>query len=180
VACRFGTYSVSEALNAGLDLEMPGPPRWRTPLLISHSLSAGKVSHATITARARSMLAFIQRCARATPEVVFGAGEEQTRCDAEDKAFIRRVASEGMVLLKNEDEVLPIEPRQDRTLRVAVIGPNAKGVVISGGGSAALKPSYVVSPWKGLFAGAPKGVELSYHLGCYGMVWLERMGKGLL
>jgi beta-glucosidase len=46
LACsfRFGTYSTPDALNAGLDLEMPGPPRWRTPLLLNHSLSSQKLS----------------------------------------------------------------------------------------------------------------------------------------
>jgi beta-glucosidase len=146
---------------------MPGPPRWRTPLLIAHSLSAGKITHATLTERARSMLAFIQRCATSAPDVVFGTGEETTRDDPEGRTFVRRVASEGMVLLKNEGDILPLEAKPDQRLKVAVIGPNAKDYVISGGGSAALKPSYVVTPWEGLVAGMPENIELSYQLGCY-------------
>lgn len=149
---------------------MPGPPRWRTPVLVAHSLSAGKLAFTTLTARARSVLALVQRCARAAPDVIWGTGEERTRDDPVGRTFVRRVASEGMVLLKNESNILPIQGSADpgRRTKVAVIGPNAKGYVISGGGSAALKPSYVVTPWDGLFTGAPKGVDLSYHVGCYG------------
>lgn len=32
-SCRFGTYSTSEGINAGVDLEMPGPSRWRGAML---------------------------------------------------------------------------------------------------------------------------------------------------
>jgi len=53
---RFGTYSTSEALNAGLDLEMPGPPRWRTPLLLNHSLTSQKLTLNTIDERAGTVL----------------------------------------------------------------------------------------------------------------------------
>lgn len=34
--------------------------------------------------------------------------------------------------------------------KVAIIGGNAKAIVLSGGGSAALKPSYFVSPYEGI------------------------------
>ena len=40
----FGTYSTSEAVNAGLDLEMPGPTRWRGALL-EHLVSSRKVPY---------------------------------------------------------------------------------------------------------------------------------------
>jgi hypothetical protein len=75
VCHRYGTYSTSEALNAGLDLEMPGPTRWRTQGLVSHVLSAGKTSFETITERASAVLTLVQRLAKRSPEVVFGDGE---------------------------------------------------------------------------------------------------------
>ena len=62
-----------------------------------------------------------------------------------------------------------LEPaRGGRKVKVAVIGPNAKERVISGGGSAQLKASYVVTPYEGLVAHAPEGVEMAYEVGCYG------------
>ncbi|KAI0668559.1 glycoside hydrolase family 3 protein [Trametes maxima] len=161
----FGTYSVDLAINAGLDLEMPGPPRWRTPLLVNHMLSCQKVLPATLDERAHDVLSFVQRQARRNPDVVFGDGEERTRDTPEGRAFCRRLAAEGMVLLKNEQSVLPV--KGEKVKRIALIGPNMKERVISGGGSAALKASYVVTPYAGIIENAPKGVEFDYTVGCY-------------
>lgn len=144
---------------------MPGPPRWRTPLLIGHQLSCQKILPATIDERVSTLLAFVQRQARRNPEVVFGDGAERTRDSPEARKFTRRLAADGMVLLQNHDNVLPVKGKK----KVAIIGPNAKAAVISGGGSAQLKASYVVTPFEGLVANAPEGVEFSYEVGCYGM-----------
>ena len=162
---RFGTYSVDQAINAGLDLEMPGPPRWRTPLLVGHALSCQKLREETLDVRAQAMLEFVQRQAQRNPDVVFGDGQERTRDTPEGRAFCRRLAAEGMVVLKNTGGVLPLAP--GRVKKVALIGPNMKDRVISGGGSAALKPSYVVTPFTGITQNAPEGIEFGYELGCY-------------
>ena len=155
------------AINAGLDLEMPGPPRWRTPLLITHMLSSQKVLDSTIDERVTSILSFVQRQARRNPEVVYGDGQERTRDSPEIRSFARRLAADGMVLLKNDNNVLPLNAGSN-VKKVAIIGPNAKERVISGGGSAALKASYVVTPYEGLLANAPEGVQFDYEVGCYG------------
>lgn len=164
---RYGTYSVAEALNAGLDLEMPGPPRWRELNLVNHMISSRKLLPDTITTRAETVVKFVHKIAKLSPEVVYGDGKERSRDTPEIRQFGRRVAAEGMVLLKNEQELLPLVAN-GRQRQIAVIGPNAKGRVISGGGSAYLKATYIVSPWEGLQAAAPKGVKLEYAVGCYG------------
>ncbi|KAF4918609.1 putative beta-glucosidase I [Colletotrichum viniferum] len=56
----FGTYSTSEAVNAGLDLEMPGPARWRSELLM-WAVLCRKVKEATIDQRVRSLLSPINK-----------------------------------------------------------------------------------------------------------------------
>ena len=147
---------------------MPGPPRWRTPTLVTHMLSSRKVLPSTLDERAASVLEFVQRQARRNPEIVYGDGKERTQDTEEGRNFCRRLAAEGMVLLKNEDAILPL--RASPTLKkVALIGPNMKERIISGGGSAALKASYVVSPYEGIINQAPQGVEFAYEVGCYGM-----------
>ncbi|KAI0050040.1 glycoside hydrolase family 3 protein [Auriscalpium vulgare] len=172
-----GTYSTAEALNAGLDLEMPGPPRWRTANLVYHTLSSQKLFPATIDARAANLLAFVQKLARRNPEVVYGDGEERSRDSPELRAFARRLAANGIVLLKN-DSVLPLT--SGRVRRIAVIGPNARGRVISGGGSAALKPTYVVTPLEGIVNGAPKDVVVNYTVGCYAHKYLPTLENELV
>lgn len=175
----YGTYGTSEPLNAGLDLEMPGPPRWRQPVLVAHALSAQKVLIPTIDARAQAMLAFVQRLAKRNPDIVFGDGVEHTREPTpEVRRFCRDLAARGMVLLRNEGNVLPIAGGEKKT-KVAVVGPNAKGYVISGGGSAALKASYVVTPFQGLEENKPDSVEISYHIGCYAHKFLPTLENSL-
>ena len=119
----------------------------------------------TINERVSAMLTFIQHQARLNPEVVFGDGKERTRDSPEIRAFCRKLAANGVVLLKNRNDVLPISGSQVK--RIAVIGPNAKEKIISGGGSAALKASYVVTPFDGIREAAPENVKMDYAVGCY-------------
>ncbi|KAI5122379.1 hypothetical protein M0805_004136 [Coniferiporia weirii] len=171
----YGTYSADLGIKAGLDLEMPGPPRWRTPLLISHSLSAQKVLVKDLEERATTILTFTQKLAQKNPEIVYGDGKERTRDSPEAREFCRKLTAETIVLLKNEDELLPL--RSEKTKTIAVIGPHAKTSIISGGGSAALKPSYAITPWDGIVANAPSDVDIKYIVGCHAHKFLPTIEK---
>lgn len=122
---------------------------------------------ATIDERVTSLLTFVQQQARRNIDVVFGDGAERSRDTPETRMFCRQIAAEGIVLLKNEGDILPLV--RTKPLNIAVIGPNVKERVISGGGSAALKPTYVVTPWDGITEGAPADSMIHYHIGCYGV-----------
>jgi beta-glucosidase len=90
----------------------------------------------------------------------------------EDKALMRKVAAEGIVLLKNEGDVLPLKPRN--LTKLAIVGGNAKAVILSGGGSAALKASYFISPYEGIVnAVSPHGAEVTYCEGARGKYQLS-------
>ncbi len=82
---------------------------------------------------------------------------------------MRKFAAETIVLLKNEKKVLPLNPK---TLnRIAIVGGNAKSIVLSGGGSAALKPSYFVTPYDGLVKAlkeANPNIQITYSEGARG------------
>jgi beta-glucosidase len=58
-----GTYSTVEAINAGLDLEMPGPTKFRGELLLD-AVQEGKVTEATINASARRVLELVKKSGR--------------------------------------------------------------------------------------------------------------------
>lgn len=131
-------------------------------------LSSQKTSDAALDACVARLLHFVQRQARRNPDVVYGDGVERTLDTPGRRGFCRKLAAEGMVVLKNDRGVLPIKGGRGRKVKVALIGPNMKERVISGGGSAALKPSYVITPYDGLVANAPKGVEFEYEVGAYG------------
>ena len=107
---RYGTYSASEAINAGLDLEMPGPSRWRGPVL-SHALVANKVQVHTIDERVRTVLKFVKRAmASGIPE----NAEEKTGDNPETAKLLRKLAADSVVLMKNEKSVLPLS--KERTV----------------------------------------------------------------
>jgi len=152
-----GTKATAEALNGGLDLEMPGPPRHRGEKLVK-AYGGGLVSAAAIRQSALRVLRLIDRVG------AFGdwaTGEERAEDLPETRALIRRAGAAGIVLLKNSG-ALPLAPRAGT--KVAVVGPNAKVAQAMGGGSAQLNPHYLVTPWDGLRAAAPE-VEFLYAFG---------------
>lgn len=66
----------------------------------------------------------------------------------EHAAVCAKVGEEGMVLLKNENQLLPLDLSQIRT--IAVIGENADRMQTNGGGSSTLKAKYEITPLQGL------------------------------
>ncbi len=156
----FGTKSVGEAAANGLDLEMPGPTRWRGERLIA-AVEGGQVSMASIDESVRRMLRTIARTgAFENPEI----RPEQAIDRPEHRALIRRAAAEGMVLLKNEGGILPLN--RANLSSIAMIGPNAKTAQIMGGGSAQVNAHYAVSPYDGIVARLGNGTLVNYEIGC--------------
>lgn len=78
--------------------------------------------------------------------------KEEAPDDDVTYALLRRASASSVVLLKNNEvngnKLLPIPFSTD--LKIAVIGPNAKQAMISGGGSASLRPTYTISPLQGV------------------------------
>jgi beta-glucosidase len=152
----FGSHSTAETVNAGLDLEMPGPPRDRGQKLID-AVNSGAVSEATLRERVINMLRLMQRVGSLDDH-----SEWQERADdrPEHRALIRRAGAEAAVLLKNNG-ALPLKGDGS----IAVIGPNAKQAQIMGGGSAQLNAHYRISPWQGLVSALGED-RLRYAPGC--------------
>lgn len=65
----FGVYSISDSINAGLDLEMPGINKFRGSHQMSWSIHARKMTLKTVKDRARKVLDLVQRAANGAPEV---------------------------------------------------------------------------------------------------------------
>ncbi|BCH35276.1 glycosyl hydrolase [Mesorhizobium sp. L-8-10] len=158
----FGSRSTAPTVNAGLDIEMPGPPRDRGAALVA-AVEAGEVGRDTVRKRALNVLGLMERTG-----ALLDQRPHQERADdrPETRELIRRAGAAGMVLLKN-DGMLPLsEPRGT----IAVIGPNAQVAQIMGGGSAQLNPHYAVSPWDGLVARLG-GERLVHEQGCTNHRW---------
>ncbi|KAL8297590.1 hypothetical protein RB597_007318 [Gaeumannomyces tritici] len=155
----FGTYSAAESVNAGLDLEMPGPPRVRG-LNVLMSIGCQKVAEHKLNERARNIVNLANRLYSPDRPFVQSAPETTVDC-AETSAELRRLAADGLVLLKNEKSILPL----DKSKTVAVIGPNANLASYAGGGSASLKPYYTTTPLQGVKEHVPAA---QYAIGAVG------------
>jgi beta-glucosidase len=109
----YGTYSTTDATLAGLDLEMPGPPRFRGEAL-KFAVSTDKVRQHVLDERVRTVLNFVKKCAATgIPE----QGEERTGDTPETAELLRRIGGESLVLLKNERNVLPL--KKDKKVSLA-------------------------------------------------------------
>jgi beta-glucosidase len=64
--------------------------------------------------------------------------------NSEHSQVARQVATEGIVLLKNNDDFFPLNPT--KKLTIAVIGENATKSMTTGGGSSELKANYEITP----------------------------------
>ncbi|MEJ5311745.1 MAG: glycoside hydrolase family 3 C-terminal domain-containing protein [Anaerolineae bacterium] len=122
------------ALQGGLDLEMPGPKPRRVQAVIQ-AVKDGSLDETVLDEAVRRILEIVYKAAE-TPK-----GEPFDQ--AAHHALARKIAAEGMVLLKNEG-VLPL---QQGLKRIAVIGRAAKTPHYQGGGSSHINPTLVDIPF---------------------------------
>ncbi len=167
----FATHSTAPSVNAGLDLEMPGPAKFRGEKLLE-AVENGSADPEAVEKSAERLLELFRRVgAFETPDIP----EEKAEDKPEHRALIRRAGAEGAVLLKNRG-VLPLD--KGALKKVAIIGPNARVAQIMGGGSAQVNAFYRVSPFDGLKEELEK-VELGYELGCTNHKWLPLLSEQL-
>ncbi len=158
----YGSHTTQASVAAGLDLEMPGPTRDRGAKLVA-AVQDGDLPADDVERAARNMLRLMARTG-----ALRDTAPLQERADnrPEHQALIREAGAAGMVLLKNDTQILPLSD----TGRVAVVGPNASQARIMGGGSAQLNPHYAISPLDGLSARLG-GNRLSHSEGCTNHRW---------
>ncbi|MGD0269891.1 MAG: glycoside hydrolase family 3 C-terminal domain-containing protein [Candidatus Sulfotelmatobacter sp.] len=152
-------YDGVAAANGGLDLEMPSGKFMNRASLLP-AIRAGKVSEATIDDKVRRIL---------RTAIQFGwLDREQTdlsisRQNPEGKQVTLEAARAGMVLLKNDGNLLPLDKGKLRT--IAIIGPDAYPAVPAGGGSADAKPFTPVSYLEGLVNYPGSSAKVYYQRG---------------
>jgi beta-glucosidase len=138
------------ALKGGLDLEMPGPKPLRTAAVVD-AVKSGELDEAILDESARRILRIVFT-AQETPK----GGQFDIQAH---HALARKVAAEGMVLLKNNG-ILPLKDTQ----KIAVIGQAAQQAHFQGGGSSHINPTKVDVPFVELQKMA-EGAELLYAQG---------------
>lgn len=155
----YGTYSKG-VVGSGLDLEMPGPARWMGENALA-AVRSGQVEEEEINGKIRRLLRTLMRTGAIDQTEI---PVEQSIDLPEHRQLIREVGGEAIVLLKNEDDLLPLETQKIR--KIALIGANAKKISFHGGGSSEINPHYIISPLEAVSTRAGDKLEVEYALGC--------------
>jgi beta-glucosidase len=151
-----GAHDTKQAALNGLDIEMGsytnglsskakfGYEDYYLARPFQDMLKKGEVPVSVVDDKARRVLRLIFRTAM-TPNRPYG----RFVC-TDHSETARKVAEEGIVLLKNDKQFFPAPVGKYQ--RIVVVGENATRSVTEGGGSSTLKVKYEVSPLQGLIA----------------------------
>ena len=127
------TYDGLAAANNGLDVEMPSAKSMNAATL-GPALGNGSFAQGTLDDKIRRILRVAIRMGWLDhPQTL-----DSLKDDPASRAVARKAALESITLLKNDNNLLPLDAAKLCTL--AVIGPNADQPVVGGGGSAQVTP----------------------------------------
>lgn len=167
-----GTHNTLEAIKNGLDLEFGS---WTNGLTNGASnaydnyflanpyrelIVSGQMGTAELDAKVRRVLRLIFRTSMKQNKP-FGALGNEAHSQA-----ARTIAGQGIVLLQNKGNVLPMQVTKGK--RILVVGENAIKPLTVGGGSSSLKARYEVSPLDGLRRRFGSVAEVLYARGYVG------------
>lgn len=151
----WGIRDTSDAMNGGLDMEMPVTKYYGENLV--KAVKKGNVSTDRIEEAAlriiRTLLASEDRRNRNVVRKPNRSGHS---------SLALRCAREGITLLKNENEILPVNKKYKK--RIAVLGELAERENIGDHGSSQVYPPYVITPLQGIVRMA-QGTEILYYTG---------------
>lgn len=147
--------TVSAALN-GLDMEQPNPDFFGA---LPQAIAEGLVPQSRLDDMVRRILlpmfrvGLFDNSPSGSPDA-----DVQTPAHAQ---LARDVAAQGMVLLKNQNALLPIDAKNIQS--IAVIGSAANSApIIVGGGSGSVVPSYLVTALEGIRKRAGKEITIRH------------------
>lgn len=160
-----GTHDGTQAVNNGLDLEF-GTTTDGLGTAVDNAydsfylsqpylarLKSGKESVEVLDEKVRRVLRLQMRTNLAPNQF-----QGRFVCP-EHSAAARKIGGESIVLLKNEDNILPLKAD-----KILVVGENATRIMTTKGGSSALKTKYEVTPLDGLRT-AMENAEITYVQG---------------
>jgi beta-glucosidase len=169
------THHTLAAASNGLDLEMPSGIYFE-PKVLSGLLRKRLLSEHQIEDKVRRILRLIVRNGFLDREQLDSTIPEN---DPASAATALAVAQEGVVLLKNDRKVLPLERSQVHS--IAVLGPNAHPGVPTGWGSSFVYPTHSVSLVDGLREVFGPDVRIDYFdagVGSFAAAQFLHSGEG--
>ncbi len=159
-------HSTKEALLGGADLEMgtdlsmlPNPDYnkfyFADPAL--KLVRSGEIAESVIDDKVRRILRVMYKTH------MFDKRTPGAYATKEHAMVARKVAEEGIILLQNKKNILPLNKTTVKT--IAVIGANANRENAMGGGSSQIRPPYEVTPLKGLQNLAGNNIGIHFEQG---------------
>jgi beta-glucosidase len=153
--------TVASALG-GLDLVMPGPHGpWGEALVTA--VRGGDVPEHLVYDKVLRLARLARNTGRLEEAEPLRPSAVPPAPGPEEFDLLREVAARGFVVLRNEQDLLPLSPQA--LTSVALIGPNAVAPYLQGGGSAYVPAVRTVPFAEGLRAALPEQVRLSVHRG---------------
>ena len=157
-------HDTKQAAESGLDIEMDVKYQFNEQYMADPLFKAvqdGEIEESLVDEKVRNILRMMLRLKMIGPE------KENRKTGAynteEHRRSVLDVARESIILLKNEDQVLPLWAESG--CKVAVIGANAAAIHSNGGGSAEIKALYEISPLMGIKKMLGGNVKVSYAPG---------------
>lgn len=142
-----------------LDLEMPGPASYRKIADVKKAVDDGLLDVKAVDSCALAILKLLKQTGKfEKPETP----DEQAINRPEDQKLIREAGGKGIVLLKNEDNILPLKAKELKS--VAALGL-AKECLAHGGGSAAVNCHEKITPYEALEGALGKDFDIKYSQG---------------
>jgi beta-glucosidase len=138
------THDGIAAANAGLDLEMPFGWNMNEETLLP-AVKAGKIKESLIDDKIRRILRDAYRFGWMDHDPL---DQSTPRYNQQGRLTALESAREGIVLLKNQGNLLPLDPARIKT--IAVIGPDAFPAIPTAGGSGQVPAFSEVSILKGI------------------------------
>ena len=118
-------HDIALSIRAGLDLEMPYNPNLEEQL--RDGIEKGKATVEDLDRAAGNVIEFARKCKKQK------SGEKPGYIRDKQHERVQRIAEECMVLLRNNDDILPINGKKYK--KIAVYGKHAEKPIISGAGS---------------------------------------------
>lgn len=177
-----GVHDTKQAIFNGLDMEFGS---WTNGMTWGKSnaydyyyladpyldlLKSGEVTDKELNDKVRRILRLVFRTNMAKDRPYGSFGTEEHALAG------RTIAQEGIVLLQNRGNLLPVDPA--KTKRILVVGENAVKPMTIGGGSSSLKAKYEVSPLAGIEARVGSAADVMYMPGYASPAVAEQDKKG--
>lgn len=155
-----GTHDTTQAALNGLDLEM-GTDKPYADFYLSGPFAEG-------IRKGEFSMQLLDDKVRRNLRVVLATGVLDERPKGsfntpEHQRVARRVAEEGIVLLKNDAQTLPLQTSTIKS--IAIIGENAVRETSRGGGSAGIKAFHEITPFDGIVKRAGEHVNVTFSIG---------------